>query len=798
MKRLIYKVWILSMVGLLASCSEDDSVWKDEGAAAIKLHFTDGIVSARSSRAEVDDTEKERAISHLDVFFFDAIGSSPVIHEKITAPAVAGQDSEGTITLRTPLADFAGRLHNHVYVVANAKNDLSGIQTLAQLQEQIQEDNIIHVTGTSAQGAPAHFLMDGIASGPAISGTTPAGAVYVNHESIEDVELNVTMKRAAAKVLVTLNQTSTTAYKFLQDANLNYVMGYYFRNMPYKTTLLEQFETKNGAQVPVYPQGNYLRIPEKTKAGFQWGTNQVIVTSYVYSHQWGNVEDNNYHSRGTSLVVNIPLWEDKNGNNVVDTDEAVYENSYYQIPIVDGDNLTDSDNSNDSWRIDRNTLYTVTATIDAPGAEDNKQPQTLDNLKYNVQEWKGAPIHVGGEAHPKYLEVNKEKVEMHNVASDATLEFTSSSLLQSVVISNVYYFDKYGNKQTISNLSSYGMSATFDNTVLAGSITIRSNVPTNFTARYFTLTITNKDGATETVEVVQYPVISVSNILSWYSYRDDFVNGANVAMTFQNRYSNGRVNVSATTNNGKWTGLTYGTGSNNGFFASKVRGENDSDNDGNYPIYRYTGSSEYASEYQDDGNARMYRIDINATSADYVMGAPRITDGVTDSSWPNQRMVSPSFLIASRLAVISTSAGNLGSLDDGEKNGLNDCGVRFDKTRGTVVVVDASYSSWSGASYEDDADAYNQANDELLKVYADHCKKYVEVTTDGTVYKDWRLPTAAEIQFIIDTQGTGTNNEAIDYLLNALFYYSACGPVYNTKPNSSGKTIRCVHDVIND
>ena len=81
---------------------------------------------------------------------------------------------------------------------------------------------------------------------------------------------------------------------------------------------------------------------------------------------------------------------------------------------------------------------------------------------------------------------------------------------------------------------------------------------------------------------------------------------------------------------------------------------------------------------------------------------------------------------------------------------------------------------------------------------------YVEVANDGTVYDDWRLPTASELQIIIDLQGTSKQSaDAIDYLLNANYYYSASGPVFNSKNDSGNKehnanqsswAIRCIRD----
>ena len=73
---------------------------------------------------------------------------------------------------------------------------------------------------------------------------------------------------------------------------------------------------------------------------------------------------------------------------------------------------------------------------------------------------------------------------------------------------------------------------------------------------------------------------------------------------------------------------------------------------------------------------------------------------------------------------------------------------------------------------------------------------YVEVAADGRVFDDWRLPTAAEIGIILDLQSGSNNNAnaAIDYLLNAAYYYSASGPVANSQKTTDGTAIRCIRD----
>ena len=81
----------------------------------------------------------------------------------------------------------------------------------------------------------------------------------------------------------------------------------------------------------------------------------------------------------------------------------------------------------------------------------------------------------------------------------------------------------------------------------------------------------------------------------------------------------------------------------------------------------------------------------------------------------------------------------------------------------------------------------------------EHCANYVEVYKDvndrKVVLDGWRLPTEAELKIIMKFQGgPGEEADAIDYLLNAYYYFSASGPVRNEKGNSRGTSVRCIRD----
>ena len=169
--------------------------------------------------------------------------------------------------------------------------------------------------------------------------------------------------------------------------------------------------------------------------------------------------------------------------------------------------------------------------------------------------------------------------------------------------------------------------------------------------------------------------------------------------------------------------------------------------------------------------ATIYAASGNISKADFFLNQTYqnfeiiiVNDG---SDEENSKLVSPSFVIASRLGAVLSTYSGLGSM----------------------------------------------SNDKKLIAFADHCKNYVEVDDLNDDKKDpvevhdnWRLPTEAEIRIIIDIQGaSGVNADAIDYLLNGAYYMSASGPVYNPKNadneaeladpmKATDVAIRCVRD----
>ena len=349
---------------------------------------------------------------------------------------------------------------------------------------------------------------------------------------------------------------------------------------------------------------------------------------------------------------------------------------------------------------------------------------------------------------------------MYNIDRDSTtLKFSSSSPVIVTTVSS-HFIDKFGIKQSYPTGNINGVP----DSGIAGDITINSPIPTNNTIRYIELLVRNEEGIEKRVYVEQYPLVYITNQQGWYSYRDDFKTNNSRPTTYQ--YKGDRI-VAVGLSSGTWnnnhiyTNDSYNRGvRSNYFWQSKVVSSyNERTGKSTTSFYEWSNYSSGSTASvvgtcESNTNARMYHVRITATSEEFTIGRPRIdSNGYTDSSLDNAQLVSPSFMIASRLGTLTTS------------------------------LIDANN------------------NETYLKVYAEHAKQYVEVYVDPetgeTIHlSDWRLPTEAELEIIYQYQGTeGVDADAMDYLLNAGYYFSASGPVANPKADMTGKSVRCVRDV---
>lgn len=791
--RILYILSLLMTAFWMVSCvdlSEDVDPAVEDGA--IVLHFQTPGVAVKGT---IEDNACESYMSHLDVLIYEYENSSytPFHYERISVSATP----QGTVSLHKTKNDFKKDVEYKFFVIANStleeskfKNE-DTIISYDKFLDLDQTDELIHLSGVDHHIMNPHypqmFLMDGVAYMGETEPATPDHVVVNNPESNDDVILKVTLRRAAAKILITIIPGDKVTFTPTLMAKSE---GYLVRNMPNRTTLAAEggYPLNEQGAKPYWKSTTISQSPYfnmvKVKDDKGVERDGMQLTAYCYSHEW---EPNYVFERGTSVVMMLPLkYKD-------DAEEVEYINNYYQFSVTK------------NLHIKRNTVYDLRIKLNAPGAEDITTPEEVKEIQYFTAPWEIVNLPVSGENTVKYLKVNKEKIYMYNVADDNTsLYFSSSSPVTVEYVANSgYYINKYGQEIKLSNAEINGIYASTEGTS-SGNISVHSAIPTNNTIRYFQLKVTNEERLSEIVNVEQYPLIYITNNLPWYSYRDDYyyrttgghqwtgntdqqTTAGDSPTTY--RYAGDHIvsvykidEVNTTTKQVKYTYTSATPSSSNGgtgFTASKYRGDK-LNNSENYNImyYSFTYNKSWwgvggtwsmnTNSRCEQHNVRNYHVRIMASSEDYTVGRPALDEyGYTAGDPDNAELVSPSFVIASRLGAV--------------------------------------LSTYSGLS--------SMPNDEKLVAFADHCKNYVEVDDVNNdkkdpveVYDNWRLPTKAELEIIINIQGkSGQNADAIDYLLNGAYYMSASGPVYNPK-NSDGSSalanpmnakdvaIRCVRD----
>lgn len=733
MKQLLHYIVFCCLAACCFTACDHEDIFRQtetEGDGnSIILNLASGKLPL--TRANVEANGAEIAVSHLDVLIFNQDGTK-VWHERVDGI----KDGKDKITLSAQRSTFDENESYWVYLIANSTADVSIFEdenfTLTSLNALKQEDKDIHMTGlASATGVPQTFLMDGVAYPKGEQEPATVKMVVLNSgDKTNDTELQTVLRRAAAKIVVNIKSGEHVQF---DNGPQTYHAGYYLRNMPYSTSVIKPaMMDKDDAE---------LMTPELNNGGyFKWTPSVITVTAYAYAHVWDNASTLEKEVR---LIVNIPM------NYLPDnaTEWKFLDNSYYQIPV------------STKKELNRNTCYEVNVTVDAPGGSNPSKPVLLKNISYSVRDWDEERINVGGDTdRPAYLTLNEYEMEMHNMADDnTTLEFASSSEV-TATIDRVYYIDKFGQEKELTQITNGSADEWGENIGsdyrpnwknrciikitpdenITGKIQVHGDVPGNNAVRYIIFTVENEEGIKREVKVAQYPLEYITNIQGWYSYRSDFG-----GTTWENYRDPSQKRVSAynyDSRNDTWSysATRYG---NDYIFTSKVAeeietGSNRGKSSISYYYYNRWQTSLSTNEIWNAGNARMYHVQITASSGDYTLGQPRITNGKTDPGEDNAELVSPSFMIASQLGAV-----------------------------------------------------FSISDEEMA---ASHCREYVEVAQDGTVYDDWRLPTRAELEIIMEFQYK--ENAAMDEVLAGPSYWSASGLVYNNKGSGTAKTIRCIRD----
>lgn len=599
-KEILSYVMLAVLAVLPLSCVQDEEFRCQEVSAGNGLKIgleTSGVLTKATEDGL--DALNENAIQSAVLLIFNEEGNrtpggyisldlSDGITEVLVASGNWKEDSE--------LFDQGSSSSYDLFVVANAHGTsaFQNVITVSDLQAAIDEDIDIwkmekaNIGGTQYTGKK--FAMTGMSKG------------FVPANVDDDYTLLIDMQRLAAKVEVQISFDESFKAKYTPT-------GFYssLRNYATKGLWLADGET-NFSDWGL--AGNGADEPMAAAYASDYTACTATLILYSYPNNWSNDVLSE-----TFVLLNMP-GAYANGN---DPDNGQKTSNYYKIPIRLG--------GSDAHKINRNTIYKVKVKIDRLGQLTPDIPVEL-TPEYEVYPWESVYIDVGSDE-VEYLELREEEIIMKDITTSSEQYFTSSTLIESVTIDEVYYYDKYGNRQTIpsNQYNRYGISASAEGG-LSGSVTVNSDVPTNNGIRYIKVTVTNKQGDSKTFTVKQYPLEYIVTVPGWYSYRDDF------GSTYETR----------------GTGTTSGSS-----FNSKVYY--------NGSIYTYswrTSSGRTASlgtEQTSNPNNNMYFVRITKTSDQYVLSVPAMDEsGYTESSSENNQLVAPAFMIASQLGTVSVQS----------------------------------------------------------------------------------------------------------------------------------------------
>lgn len=819
MKRNLNK-WIWGLCCLLvctvAACSEEDfasqdgsSVPREEGLY-LSFLINGETPSAGETRVVgeipgVDDLN-ENLVKTVDVFVFKPDGTlndEGYVHADLADSKEAVSVYKGTGWID----NFEDGQTYTAYVVANYKGSatLAEVKTLDDLKTVVAEDaDVWKWKGmTGYTGEDKTFLMD--------------GKLDITRSKLGDgskeVELQVDLRRAAVKVELTIVPSDDFKTKFTATDFQVRVANYATRS----TAIAEG--NALAADERGFNETDYI----KSLVVSRTPNEKSVARFYTYVNRWDGLAQDE-----TMLLFDLPGHYQES----TDSKEQVYDHNYYKVPII---------SSELPQVLERNSFYQITATVDMLGSEELDEPVTLTDVKFTVADWVAENITVGDDTQPTYLVLSDYIIDIRNADGFDNLEFYSSSPIKSIEfvdgneaittgglefdypgegssIPGIYFVNKRNQRQSVN--AGRDISLDYDKNVTNGKITLISPNPINVTKRYLTFKVTNQDDISKYVIVEQYPLEYIQPIQGYFSYRDDFLAPEGVSpqgpVRYDKTYSTPPTTLTATQTQtwreswggGSWGNSTYrltsgSTGNvslqvDNDYFYSKVyyngscynysfNGNNRTpdwddpnwvwdaewtEHEGGYwqsktrtkdGVYENFSMSFEASPSSDSGNDNpmMYFVTITQTDEDYKIAHP-LTEQVPEwnnqmavvSSRENDNFVSPAFMLASQLGAVYSSY----------------------------------ISGWTEARK--------------------HCAYYVETYQnekgETVVLDDWRLPTSAEIQVIIDYQNNPNTQDVMEEVLGGQYYYVSWSEARNgngsaaTGNNSSadrGTFIRCIRDV---
>lgn len=727
---------ILAIAGslALAACSTEEPQSQVRPAdGRIYLQFpTDGSAEAAN---EGLGSDVESRVETADVFIYD--GEQCLYYERLSIP-----ENAAPVPLSEAVAtDFVMGQQYEVRVVANYRDGEDGNVPFpadeASWPSRTALSEMIAVTSqlvNSTEATVTPLLMEG------------ATDAQLNDGTGNLVEVSVPLTRAAVKIVVEVSigdpvRTEDTA----ADNPGGYIetsYSFYGGTLGRLHNAADRVRMVAGNELSLAELDGHLVTTEKWNSYEVASDDRSTLSFYSYPNDWSGAHT---IEQETFVNVDIPVSVrtqryTADGQPVGEATVEQKAHNYYKVQLNYGQDAATNN------KLQRNHLYRIRAKLRTLGSSTPEVPVELDpQCTFEILDWQKITIDVNPDA-PHFLVLRRKAVKMANTAQDSVYFVSTSPLDMSsdkTKVVEAYYFNDYGQKTAVDAGEFYPTLSQSDGSGYTGYLKIASATPTNNVPKYIRITVENRQGITDTLFVEQYPLEYITSELSWYSYLDDGSLGQNGSSCFSWEVKPHRAPQGSDYEGGIEYRIGYG-GADYKFISKVVLSSNAGVSEMVQYYYRadwklwghswedwelatYSNSHDDAVT-KDLKNAQLYTLHLTSTSGQYVMGIPALDgNGYTASDTDNANIVSPQLMTASQLG-------------------------------GT--------KAWSNA-------------DEVRR----HCAQYAEKTSNGVVYDDWRLPTRAEIDVMIDLQyRTGS---AVKTLFPAKYYWCADGVYFNSNPNAS-------------
>ncbi|MEI3070818.1 MAG: hypothetical protein V8T23_15265 [Prevotella sp.] len=581
----------------MAGCSAQDDFFTETSSESLSIKPS--VTEATVSRAVASDIAlREAALDNLYVKIFDKEYKEQSVNKKFDSNLQSNQKEilgQGNWKVDLNLQENKDYF---VYSIANANEDLTQVNSLADLETKVQTDKDIWKP-YSSDNATKNFLM------------TTNSPWTVSKEPTQTIESNLT--RAAAKIVVNL-KINVAGYEVVGEPTWQLL------NYNTQTTLFGVNKAKSIASMSETETNETMA---KTADGYQ-------LVTYSYATLW----DDNASAPQAKIKVMLRKGEE----TPVDY--------YYSIPVRD---------PKETKSLERNHVYTANATVTSLGSSSDITYGDAMDLVYDVQKWTQGEETTINAGEQKYLLVSPTFMIMKNQRFDnSTIKFYGSGKC-TVETVEIYYYDKDGKKQSCSGSQSFKASAQYadghgelmdQGTIVIGDANNpNANDFVPLSVKYIKIKVTC-DGVKDPVNVTikQYPLEYIQGIAGWYSTKDEF--------TVTNW-------ISSTTYEGiDWqedrTLHSKEKGSEDAHFNAKVKEEGD-----NY-IYEYY-DNEVRGGYQatkkrsstGKSNNRMYVVQITNTPQNSKYKIGHVTNIDKNTKLSSEDVVSPAFMLASQLGTVT-------------------------------------------------------------------------------------------------------------------------------------------------